>query len=172
MDHLNDISMADLQEALDAVDQKKPTLRLVAAIAYKNGVSQSDIAAWFGVERKTIYNWLTRFEGRDPKGAALDKHRPGRPRKLTASQLDTLLTTLHNPPVEAGYNADAWTTSLVEQLLRDMFDVEYSRSSCRRLMKEAGLTPRYGGAADAGHTETPQSDHEPTWMLAETDASK
>lgn len=47
MDHLDEISVEDLQRALDKVDGKKPTQRLMVAIAYKNGVSQTELAEWY-----------------------------------------------------------------------------------------------------------------------------
>lgn len=44
MDHLDDISVEELQDALDNAEGKKPTLRLLAVIAYKNGVAQTKLA--------------------------------------------------------------------------------------------------------------------------------
>jgi chromosome segregation and condensation protein ScpB len=44
VNHLNRISVEELQDALDNVDGKKPTQRLLAAIAYKNGVTQTELA--------------------------------------------------------------------------------------------------------------------------------
>jgi transposase len=44
--------------------------------------------------------------------------------------------TLQKPLTEAGYDAPA----LVQQYLADHFDADYSQPSCRRLMKEAGLS--------------------------------
>ena len=38
VDHLDEISVEELQDALDNVDGKKPTQQLLAAIAYKNGI--------------------------------------------------------------------------------------------------------------------------------------
>ena len=62
MDHLDDISVKELQDALDNVEGKEPTERLLAAIAYKNGVAQAELAEWYDVQRRTIYNWLKRFD--------------------------------------------------------------------------------------------------------------
>ncbi len=39
MDHLDEISVEELQDALDNAEGKKPTQRLLAAIAYKNGLT-------------------------------------------------------------------------------------------------------------------------------------
>ncbi|SEP14334.1 Helix-turn-helix domain-containing protein [Halorientalis persicus] len=62
MNHLDEIVVEELQDALDNVDGKKPTQRLLAAIAYKNGVSQTELAEWYDVQRRTIYNWLKRLD--------------------------------------------------------------------------------------------------------------
>lgn len=139
MDHLSETTIADLQHALDTTDQKTPAMRLIAAIAYKNGITQSELADWFDVERKTIYNWLTRLEERDLETAIRDAERPGRPRKLDETQRREFETMLHNPPQDAEYDVPAWSTDRVQRLLREQFDVDYSRPSCRRLMSEAGL---------------------------------
>ena len=149
MEHLTDISVDDLQQALEATDEKTPALRLVAAIAYKKGISQSELSEWFDVERKTIYNWLTRLEEQDLDDAIRDEHRAGRPRKLSEEQLGDLQEILQKPPTEAGLDAPAWTTELLQRFIRDEFEIDYSQPSCRRLMKEAGLsyqTPREAAA--------------------------
>lgn len=140
MEHLADVTVNDLQNSLESVEDKTPAKRLIAAIAYKNGITQSELGEWFGVERKTIYNWLTRLETRDLDSAVRDEDRAGRPRKLSDEQLDQLEDTLRDPPTEAGVDAPAWTTELLQAFVRDRFEIEYSRPSCRRLMKEAGLS--------------------------------
>jgi chromosome segregation and condensation protein ScpB len=61
MDHLNELTVEELRDALDNVDGKKQTQRLLAAIAYKNGVTQTELAEWHGVQHKTIYNWFKRL---------------------------------------------------------------------------------------------------------------
>lgn len=147
MARLTDVTVEDLQQALEAVEGKKPTMRLTAAIAYKNGVSQTELAEWYDVQRRTIYGWLKRLEEEPLEEAAQDDRRSGRPRKLSDAQRAQLEATLHEPPSEAGYDAPAWTPSLVQTYLDERFGVTYSRPSCRRLMKEAGL--RYRKTSDA-----------------------
>ncbi|OAQ51951.1 hypothetical protein HTG_14965 [Natrinema mahii] len=44
MDHLDKTSVEELQDALARVEGAKPTQRLLAAIAYKNGVTQTELA--------------------------------------------------------------------------------------------------------------------------------
>jgi len=68
MDHLDEISVEKLQDALDNVEGNKPTQRLLAAITYKNGVAQTELAEWHGTGRRTIYSWLMRFDTDEPLG--------------------------------------------------------------------------------------------------------
>jgi len=58
MDPLGEISVEEIQGALDNVEGNKPTQRLLVAIAYKNGVPQTELAEWHDIGRRTIYSWL------------------------------------------------------------------------------------------------------------------
>jgi transposase len=139
MDHLDEITTEELQAALDEVEGKKPTQRLLAAIAYKNGITQTELAEWHGVQRRTIYNWLTRLDADSLATAAEDARRPGRPRRLSERQQETLQRSLRRPPSDAGYDESAWSPALVQRFVAERFGVDYSRPSCRRFMTEAGL---------------------------------
>ena len=159
MNHLDEISVEDLQDALDDVDGNKPTQRLLAAIAYKNGVTQTELAEWYGTGRRTIYSWLMRLDTDEPlEQAVSDAHRSGRKRKLSESQQQEFKETVHNPPTEVGIDAPAWTPALVQEFLEETYGVKYSYPSCRRLLKEARLSyqkPRRTAAeSDADEQET------------------
>lgn len=137
MARLEQISTEALRDALTMVEHKRPTQRLMIAIAYKQGITQTELAEWYDIERKTVYNWLTRFEGADDLvTAARDRHRSGRPRKLTADQEQQLTATLQDSPADIGYDRSSWTPTLVQQYIRDAFGVEYSLESCRRRLEE------------------------------------
>lgn len=152
---LDEIGVDALQEALDQLDDPDPAVRLVAAIAAKNGVTQSELAEWFDVERKTVYNWLSRLDGEDLVGSVRDEDRPGRARKLDGEELAALREALRDSPSAAGLDTPAWTPRLVQRYVMAEFDVEYSIPSCRRLLKEAGL--RYVPTGrDEGRTEPGQ----------------
>lgn len=143
MEHLDDVSLEELQAALDAVDGKKPAQRLLAAIAYKNGVTQTELVEWYGVERRTIYNWLQRLDTDEPLASAVtDARRPGRNRKLSATQQDEFERIVRGSPTNTGYDDPAWTPRLVQRHLAETYDIEYSIPSCRRLLREAGLRYR------------------------------
>lgn len=142
MTHLEDVSVAELRDAFDSATGSKPTQRLLAAIAYKHGVSQTELAAWYGVERKTVYNWLTRIEEEGVAVGSRDDDRPGRPSKLRADEREELTAALQHPPPMTDWDVAAWTPELVGAFVRETFGVEYSSSSCRRLLRDSGLRYR------------------------------
>ena len=154
MEHLAEITLEELRQALEEVEGKRETQRLLAAIAYKNGISQTELAAWYGVPRKTIYNWLVRLEERPLHTAVQDKPKPGRSRKLTPNEQNELEVTLQESPEAVGLDEPAWHPTLLQQYLQDVYDVEYSVPSCRRLMKEAGLNYQRGSRQPTGEGAT------------------
>jgi transposase len=141
VDHLDEISVEELQRALDNVEGTKPTQRLLAAIAYKNGVTQTELAGWYDVQRRTIYSWLKRLDTDGSIAEAVsDDKRTGRERKLSQSQQEEFEETVRDPPGDVGIDAPAWTPTLAQEYLQKTYDVEYSIPSCRRLLKESGLS--------------------------------
>lgn len=142
MGRLEHVSADRLRDGLDAVEGKRATLRLVAGINYKHGITQSELADWYGVSRTTIHNWLDRLErlDREPlEDVVYDDPRPGRPAKLSAEQRERLASTLRNPPNEAGLDEPEWTSPLVRAFIEEEFGVAYSLRHVRTLVDDVGL---------------------------------
>jgi chromosome segregation and condensation protein ScpB len=57
MEHLDEISVTELHEGLN-VTESTATRRFLAAIAYKNGVTRTELAEWHDTGRRTICSWL------------------------------------------------------------------------------------------------------------------
>lgn len=143
MDRLEGVTVKELHECLDRVEGKTATLRIVVGINYKNDITQSELAEWYGVTRTTIHNWLDRLERLENESledVIYDDHRPGRPPKLTADQQEWLESILQAPPDEWGVDANAWSVRLIKRLIADQFDVEYTPRHVRILMNRAGVT--------------------------------
>src|SRR6056297_2380466 len=122
VDHLDEISVEELQDTLDNVEDKKPTQRLLAAIAYKNGVTQTELAEWYDVQRRTIYSWLKRLDTDESlEQAVSDDKRTGRKRKLSDQQQTEFEETVHKPPEEVGIDAPAWTPALAQDYLEETY---------------------------------------------------
>lgn len=142
MGRLENISAEQLRKYLDKVEKKAETLRLVVGINYKNGITQTELAEWYGVSRTTIHNWLDRLERLDTEPfdeVIHDDQRSGRPSKLTESEREELFSVLQTTPSELGVDAPAWSPPLVRAYILEEFDVEYSLRHIRDLMNDAGI---------------------------------
>lgn len=105
MDFLDETSVKELQNTLDNVKRNKPTQWFLAAIAYKYGVTQIELAEWQDIGRRTIYNWLKRFDiGESLEQIVTDHKRIGRKRKYTHTYIEQqeFEETVHEPPEEVG----------------------------------------------------------------------
>lgn len=142
MAKIENVSIEDLEAALDEADGKRETERLMVAILYKRGPSVPMIAEWLNMREGTIYEWLNRFEERSIGDAITDDHRSGRPPKLDKLDRETFGSAVNRPPSKSGYDQPAWSTKLAQRFLREEFDVEYSIRHITRILNEVGLSPQ------------------------------
>lgn len=145
MSLLEQTTVEELQDALDVVEAKKPTQRLMLAILYKRGPSVPMIADWFDMREETIYRWFRRLEREPLLEAVYDEPRPGRPPKLTDAQREAFGRALQRSPRDVGRDGEHWTPAIAKTFLADEFDVEYSIRHVRRLMRNATVLTEAGG---------------------------
>lgn len=137
MNRLEDVTTDDLHEALETITASSATLRIVVGLNYKHGVSQTEMAEWYGVSRSTIHNWLTDLEQLNDsplEDVVCDDDRSGRPQKLDKEQWCCLQQTVAVSPPSVGYNEPEWSPELLRQYIDDQFDVEYSTRHARTLL--------------------------------------
>jgi transposase len=109
---------------------------------HRAGWRQSDIAAALGASRSAISQWLSAAREGGADALASRIHQRGVPPKLTADQLRLIPDFLWHGAEAYGFRGDVWTCARVAGVLREEFDVSYSRSQVSRLLKRLGWTPR------------------------------
>ena len=149
------------EQLVDETDPKA-IKRLTAAREYLEGLSPEAIEAKYGWHHQTIYNWINRFEERGFGAALYDDSRPGRPSELNDEQFEQFTAVLREPPEKAGYNDPAWSTVLAQHYLIEAFDVAFSRRHIRRLMHEAGVSPKRPRPEPASADEAEREEFEET----------
>lgn len=134
MARLENVSVAELEGALDEATRKRETKRILVAIIYKRGPSVPMIAEWLDIREATIYRWFDRLESEPISQAVKDRQRPGRPPKLSDEHRERFRAAVQNPPADVGYDESEWTAELAQQFLEDEFEVEYSQRHVQRLL--------------------------------------
>lgn len=120
----------------------KEQLRLAAIQRIEDGESPEDVAAGLGINRRTIYKWLSSYHYGGEQ-ALKAKSIPGRPAKLSGKQLEQLATIIRTKnPLQLKFEYALWTLAMVRELIRQRFGVRLSEVSVGRLMKRLGFTPQ------------------------------
>jgi transposase len=136
MNKLAEVDAEELQAAFATVQTAKATKRLMAALAYADGVRVETLSERYDIPRATVYSWLDRFEHQSISEAITDESRPGRPSKLTAFQREQLFDELSGSPAESGYDASEWTPERTQRHIEQVYDITYSLGHVRRLLRE------------------------------------
>ena len=125
-------SMSDLDVAAGAAPAKRSHNRLLAMRALILGISHDQAAALFQVNRRTLLNWIHRFNQQGIDGL-IDRPRTGRPRAIKEEQTEKLKELVEQPEL-AGYTH--WTAKKFHGYLRHELDQEVGYSTVVRWLHE------------------------------------
>jgi len=114
-------------------------IRRSAVNAVRRGVAIGQVASSFGVDRTTIYRWVSRFDAEGEHGL---QRRPGsgRPRKLEELTEWELREIVLTAPSEFGFETDLWTVGRLRRVIGEEFQVWISKNTVWRRLRDAGLT--------------------------------
>ncbi len=107
----------------------------------KRGWKQGDIAAALDVTQSAVSQWLAAARNGGPD-ALRTQPRRGRPARLTPQQKRLIPDFLGHGAEAYGFRGEVWTCPRIAKVLRQEYDVPYSRSQVSRLMKELHWTPQ------------------------------
>ena len=109
-------------------------IKVAAVRLARSGMSLSAVASGFGVHPSTVSRWwqLARQGGLN---ALLRKPVPGRPRKVTSTQLRSLVLRMGKTPEANGLAGRRWTARRVADLIRREYGVSYHPSHVWRLLQ-------------------------------------
>ncbi|MFN7997801.1 MAG: winged helix-turn-helix domain-containing protein [Bryobacteraceae bacterium] len=112
--------------------------RLEAAQDLLRGVTQARVARKFGVSRTTASRWSRTLEGQGVDRLRKRKA-PGRPSRLSTSQMDQVREIFTSGPRAFGFETDRWTTARLARAIEMRFGVRYDPDHVGRLMHRLGL---------------------------------
>ena len=110
-----------------------------AVVAVLDGLTKTAVAAAYGVDRKTIARWVNRFQegGGD---ALLRQVGSGRRRKLEDLIEEDLLRIVLAGAATYGFETNLWTVGRLRRVIADEFQIQVSKNTIWRRLRDAGLT--------------------------------
>jgi transposase len=123
------------------LDHKTLTeLRKRAVSSVHAGESPEAVARALGINRTTIYDWLSSYR-HGGWGALEAKKRGGKPRKLNGKAMRWLYDTITmKNPQQMKFEFALWTCDMVRQLIAKRLKIQLSRTSVNRLLRQLGLS--------------------------------
>jgi transposase len=124
-----------------ALDHKTlEEMRIRAIEAVQSGQRVEVVVETMGLSRSTVFGWMARYRagGQDALKA---KPVPGRPARITASQMEWIYRTIAGKtPQQYRFEFALWTLDLVRWLIGERFGIRLGKTSTWRLMKQMGLS--------------------------------
>jgi putative transposase len=122
--------------------------RLEAAEDLLRGITQAWVARKFGVSRTTASRWYRTLDGQGVERLRKRKA-PGRPCRLSSSQLAEVREMFAVGPRAFGFDTDRWTTARLAMAIEARFAIRYDPDHVGRLMHRLGLRPKRAPVAPA-----------------------
>jgi transposase len=117
-------------------------IRKVAVARVKAGERPGAVIQSYGFSRTAIYKWL-KAEAKGGAEALRSRKATGRPRKLTARQMDQVRRWINGKdPRQHGFDFGLWTRGIVAALIEERLRVRLSIISTGRLLARLGITPQ------------------------------
>ena len=128
-----------LDQALRSLANRSEELRyfhrlhVVSLVAM--GCSCYKVAAWYKLTARTVERWVSLYQEKGCSGLRGD-HDPGRPAKLSESELEKIVRDVRKSPRELGYKEERWRGCVLAKHLRETFDISLGERQCQRLIKQ------------------------------------
>lgn len=160
---------------LDQIDRELKSARgnyrerLLALRSWERGYPVTEIAKLYGKTRKTIYNWIHRYETGGVE-ALRDRPRPGR--SLTVDHRDEFVAAelrcvLDHLPEVHGYPTSAWTAKLLRHHIFRFYRINISVQTAWRIIRRQGYTRQRPGRVPAGGDERARNAWRAALAIAE-----
>ena len=108
----------------------------------RRGWTQRDIADALGASKGAVSQWLAAARGAGPEALVSHTDRRGVAPRLTPEQVRLIPDFLWHGAEAYGFRGDVWTCGRVAGVIREEFDVSYSKSQVSRLLRRLGWTPQ------------------------------
>jgi transposase len=142
--YLVNFSVQNLKKLYNSEKNAKSKLRLLAAIQRKEGKTLDDIAYSLQKPKTTIHDWLKRINSKTLEGL-YDIKQKGNRTKLTSQQIKKLEKILDENPQKQGIPFKLWTTTLVQYIIYNHFQISYSQSGIWKLVKKLNFSLKVPG---------------------------
>lgn len=130
-----------LQDEIRRSAEARYDHRLHGLLLVAQGMSGHEVARLLGDSPRTVAYWVSRFEQEGLAGL-VDTERPGRPRRLTERQIETIDAALRQQPADFGLSGNLWDGKTLAAFVHRQWGITLGVRQCQRLFRQLGFRLR------------------------------
>ena len=130
-----------LQDEIRRSEESRYDHRLHGVLLVAQGMRCPEVARLLGDATRTVEYWVHRFEAQGLSGL-VDGERPGRPRRLSADQLEEIGQVLRKTPREVGLTGTLWDGKTLSAFIQERYEIDLGVRQCQRLFRQFGFQRR------------------------------
>ena len=130
-----------LQDEIRRSDESRYDHRLHGVLLVAQGMTCPEVARLLGDAPRSVEYWVTRFEKEGLTGL-LEGEKPGRPRRLSEKQMETVDRILRRSPREAGLGSNLWDGKTLSAWLEQKYHLRLGVRQCQRMFRQLGFRLR------------------------------
>ena len=115
--------------------------RLLAIQRVLEGYSCEEVADFLAVDPSSVYRWVAAFRQHGAAGLAA-RPTPGRPAKLTVTQVKIVRRWLADNPTDHGFPNELWTAARLALLIDEEWGISFHPHYLSAWLREKGYTPQ------------------------------
>ncbi len=136
-----DTIVLGLQDEIRRSEESRYDHRLHGVLLVAQGMTCPEVSRLLGDATRSVQYWVRRFEERGLAGL-VEGERSGRPKRLSASQLQEVNGALRRTPREEGLNGTLWDVKTLSAWIEGRYGVRLGVRQCQRLFRQWGFRLR------------------------------
>ena len=130
-----------LQDEIRRSEESRYDHRLHAVLLVAQGMRCPEVARLLGDAPRTVEYWVRRFE-QEGLGGLVEGDRAGRPRRLSAEQIEEINTVLRQTPRQVGLTGTLWDGKTLSAFIAMRYEIVVGVRQCQRLFRQLGFRQR------------------------------
>lgn len=136
-----EVVVLGLQDEIRRSEESRYDHRLHGVLLVAQGMSCRQVSELLGDAPRTVAYWVRRFE-RNGLGGLTEEERPGRPRRLSKEQIQSIDAALRGLPTDFGLTGNLWDGKTLSAYVMRQWGVSLGTRQCQRLFRQLGFRLR------------------------------
>jgi transposase len=130
-----------LQQEIQRSEESRYDHRLHGVLLVAQGMTCPEVGRLLGDAPRTVEYWVRRFEKEGLAGLT-EGDRPGRPARLSATQIEEVNHVLRGKPSDSGMRVNLWDGKTLAAWIEKKYAIQLGVRQCQRLFRQFGFRLR------------------------------